>query len=212
MKGKIDKPLLRPGYQLHRIAVVILLVVGATLMGTSCVIVPVPSTTPDYSAGIIEEESLESLIGLDRSEVTKRMGYPDYSGRRQDVSVVVYQGETRYLTKVHAFVTDGYNVASGVLGGDTTTTLYCYVVELDADDIVRDFDIIVRPASGITSREDSSYHIEPAVDCSQAVWAPLAQDGVLPDGIEATKKTMSQREASREASEARRVALLEARA
>ena len=184
IKFEIDKS---DVFQLRRIALVVFLVIGATLTETGCLIIPVPSVTPDHRSGIIEDETLESLIGLTQSEVKKRIGNPNYSGHLAQSYVMVYQGETRHSTDVYVFISAGYSGGASKLDDGTTTTLYCYVIEFDASRVARDFEVIVRPASGITRREDSGYSIKPAVDCSKVVWAAFMKDGVLPDDVEASK-------------------------
>ena len=58
------------------------MVLGSTLTGTGCIIIPVPSLSPCYETGMIDETTLESLTGLDQDEVNGRVGWPDYSGLR----------------------------------------------------------------------------------------------------------------------------------
>lgn len=184
------------------------LVLGTAFTGTACIIIPVPSVTPDYREGIIEDETLESLVGLDQAQVNDRIGYPDYSGRRGASYAMVYQGETRHSTEVYAFVSTGYTAGGGKIDEGTSKTLHCQVLELDANRIVRNYEVIVRPFVGITRRQDSDYVVEPASDCTKVVWGQSAQIGGLPGQIEATKKDMLQREQN----EARRIANLEERA
>lgn len=152
-----------------------LVVLGCALTVSGCIIVPVPSVTPDHQSGIIDDDTLESLIGLDEEEVSARIGWPDYSGNLGDSYVMVYQGEKRYSTDIYAAVSGGYTGAVGKIGSGTSTTLYCYVIELDENRKVVDYDIDARPSTGISKREGSNNPIEPAADCSQAVWGAGGQ-------------------------------------
>ncbi len=104
---------------------------GVVLAMSGCIIIPVPSVTPDRQSGIIDEATLESLVGLDREEVNARLGWPDFSGNLGDSYVMVYQGEKRYSTDVYAAIGAGYTGAVGKIGDGSSTTLYCYVIVLD---------------------------------------------------------------------------------
>lgn len=148
----------------------------AVLTSTGCIIIPVPSLSPDYQTGIIDDETLESLIGLDQEEVNERIGWPDYSGNLGDAYVMVYQGEKRYSTDVYAAVSGGYTAAVGRIGGGTSTQFYCYVIELDENRKVEDYEIKARPSTGISKREGAVNAIEPADDCSDVVWGASGQD------------------------------------
>ena len=194
MESTREKRLLSPTRRVRLVAGNLALLLGMALAGAGCIIVPVPSVTPDYRAGIIGDETLESLIGLDQSEVHERVGYPDYSGMRGATFAMVYQGETRHSTEVYAFVSGGYTGGGGKIDEGTSRTLHCQVLELDAGRIVEDYEVIVRPVAGITGRHVSGYVVEPASDCVTVVWGGTARVGTLPGQIEATKEIMRQRE------------------
>ena len=173
------------------------LLLGVALAVPGCIVIPVPSVTPDYRAGIIDDKTLESLIGLDQNEVHARVGYPDYSGMRGDFYVMVYEGETRHSTEVYAFVSGGYSGGGGKIDEGTSRTLHCQVLELDVERVVEDYDVMVRPAVGISARHDSGYVMEPASDCAKVVWGGSVEVGTLPGQVEATKTIMRQREEHR---------------
>lgn len=46
------------------------------LAETGCIIIPVPSVTPDYETDIIYDATLEPLIGLQQNEVTIVQQHP----------------------------------------------------------------------------------------------------------------------------------------
>ncbi|MDX1432700.1 MAG: hypothetical protein R3286_09650 [Gammaproteobacteria bacterium] len=182
MGSAIEKHSVSRARRARRIAGALVVSFGMAIAGGGCIIIPVPSVTPDYRSGIIEDDTLESLIGLDQAEVNDRIGYPDYSGRRGDSYVMVYQGETRHSTDVYMFVSGGYTAGGGKIDEGTSKTLHCQVLDLDADRIVQDYDVIVRPFTGITRRQDSGYVVEPANDCARVVWG---EDDL--DRVEKTK-------------------------
>jgi len=201
--------------RVRRIAGNLTLLLAVAIAGAGCIIIPVPSLTPDSKVGIIEDGMLESLVGLNQTEVNGEIGYPDYSGRRGNAYVMVYQGETRHSTDVYMFVSAGYAAGGGKVDEGTSKTLHCQVLELDAERIVQDYDVIIRPFTGITRRQDSGYVLTPVNDCSKVVWGQDARDGISSGQIEETKRIMQKRERiarEREAREARRVASLEMRA
>ena len=155
-----------------------IVVLGTTLVGTGC-IVPVPSVSPVYTTGIFDEATMESLTGLDREEVNGRIGRPDYSGLRGDSYVMVYQGEKHYSTDVYIVFAAGGNAGGAKIDTGGTKGLYCYVIELDEDHIVKGYDVIVRMPGGITTRDSSDYAVDPIADCSEAVWKPDERKEVL---------------------------------
>lgn len=208
MESVFEKLSVSRAYRAWPIVGALTVLLGMAFAGSGCIIIPVPSVTPDYRSGIIEDDTLESLIGLDQVEVNDRIGYPDYSGRRGDTYVMVYQGETRHSTDIYAFVSAGYTGGGGKIDEGTSKTLHCQVLDLDADRIVQDYDVIVRPFTGITRRQDSGYVLEPANDCAKVVWGQDVEVGVLPGQIAATKEEKRLREER----EARRIANLEDRA
>lgn len=64
----------------------------------------------------------------------------------------------------------GYTGAVGKIGDGTSTTLYCYVFELDETRHVESYEIRFRPSAGVSTREESGSASEPADDCSEIVW------------------------------------------
>lgn len=142
---------------------------------SGCIIVPVPSVTPDYESGIIDDDTLESLIGLGQEEVNARIGWPDYSGNHGDSYIMVYQGEKTYSTDVYAAVSGGYTAAVGKIDDGTSTTLYCYIIELNESRNVENYEVEARPSTGVSTREGADNALAPADDCSEVVWGPGAQ-------------------------------------
>lgn len=147
----------------------------AMLTAAGCIILPVPSVTPDRQSGIIEDDTLESLIGLDQEGVSERIGWPDYSGNRGDFYVMVYQGEKEYSTEVYAVISGGYSAGAAKIDDGISTTLYCYIIELDDNRQVAGYDVDTRPTTGVTVREGTASAIEPADDCSEVVWGAGGQ-------------------------------------
>ena len=170
------------------------LLLGTLFAGAGCIIIPVPSLSPDSREGIIEDKTLEKLIGLDQTQVNEKIGYPDYSGLRGASYLMVYQGETRYSTDVYMYVSAGYTAGGGKIDQGTSKRLHCQVLELDANRIVQNYEVIVRPFTGITRREDSGYVLEPTDDCSEVVWGEAAPAGLASGQIEATKRIAQERE------------------
>ena len=154
---------------------------GALLFVSGCIIVPIPSMTPCHESGVIYEATLKSLKGGSRERVKDRLGTPDYAGPRGSSSLMVYQGEEHYSTDVFFAVAAGYTAAGGTIEGDCATrkVLHCYVLELDADSTVRDYDIISGSVSGTTSPDSDEHVVDPITDCSEAVWQPHERAAVL---------------------------------
>lgn len=145
-------------------------VLGLTLSGAACIVVPIPSVTPDYQAGIIETSILESLVGLERDRVIERIGQPDVAGSDGDAYLLVYQGEKRYSTEVYAAVSAGYTGAVGKIDDGATSVLYCQVLVLDEHGVVEDYDVIARPTAGVARRGASDDALDPVTDCSEVLW------------------------------------------
>ena len=49
---------------------------------------PIPSVSPDYATGIIDDTTLKSAIGLQQKEVYERLGLPAYAGPREQSYVM----------------------------------------------------------------------------------------------------------------------------
>jgi len=101
---------------------------------------PVPSVSPDYETGIIDDATLESVIGLQQKEVNERLGLPTYAGRRAYSHVMVYQGEKHYSTDV-AVVFYGGGVGSFDAG--MSKVFVCHVIEFDENRVAQDYDVMV---------------------------------------------------------------------
>jgi hypothetical protein len=131
----------------------------------------VPSITPDRETGIIDEPTLESLIGLDKEEVSERIGPPDYSGLRGHSYLMVYQGKTTYSTDLYVGAVGPYYIP---VGGKTTTSteiFHCYVIELDENHVVQGYNVIDNAPRG-TRRDSSDEQVAPIADCAAAVLTP----------------------------------------
>ena len=151
---------------------------STTLMAAGCIIVPVPSIDPDYQTDIIDEVTLESLTGVHEEEVIGRIGPPDYSGPRGHSYMLVYQGEKHFSTDVVWIVGGMGGVGGGVINTGKTKVLYCFVIELDEDHIVRGNEVIDSALVG-TRRDSSDDSVAPIADCSEAVWKPDDRKEVL---------------------------------
>ena len=115
-----------------------IVVLGATLVEAGCIIVPVPSVTPDNETGIIYEATLESLIGLDQEEVNERIGQPDFSSPRGHSYMMVYQGEKHYSTDVIVVVGGIGGAGAAKIDSVMSTVLVCFVIELNEHRVVQD--------------------------------------------------------------------------
>ena len=155
----------------RRLLAPVALLACAALTQVACVL-PVTSSTPAREEGIIDDDILESLIGLDHDAVIERIGPADYSGPRARAHLMVYQGVKEYSTDIYYAVSAGYTGAAGKLddAGGITRVFYCHVVELDESRIVRDYEVVARPASGISSRDNDDDGYGPVADCSEVVW------------------------------------------
>lgn len=156
-----------------------LLMLCLSLAGSGCIVVPVPSVTPDYRKGVIEDSILDSLIGLDQEQVAERIGQPDFAGPGEESYLLVYQGEKRYSTEVYAAVSAGYTAAAGKIDDGSSSVLRCQVLELAEDGTVRDYEVVSRPVSGITKRDSTGTTLDPVADCSEVVWSPGERGGIL---------------------------------
>ncbi len=156
------------------------MVLGSTLMGTGCISFPVSSTSPVNETGLIDETTLESLIGLDQEEVSEKIGQPDYWGLRGDSYVLVYEGVETWSTDIYLGGIGPFFIpVFGKFDTDFTEVFHCYVIEMDEFHAVQGSEIIVRSSGGITSTEASYYTVDPIVDCAEAVWEPDERDEIL---------------------------------
>jgi len=147
---------------------------------------PVPSVSPDYETGIIDDATLESVIGLQQKEVNERLGLPTYAGRRAYSHVMVYQGEKHYSTDV-AVVFYGGGVGSFDAG--MSKVFVCHVIEFDENRVAQDYDVMVRHPRGEIRRDSSEYTVGPVANCLEAVWKPNERTDVL------TRKTILEAQA-----------------
>lgn len=152
---------------------------GGALLATGCIIIPVPSVSPVYETGMIDEATLESLAGLDEETVNARIGWPDFSGPRGHSNMLVYQGEKRYSTDVYMVVGAQYAAGGGKIDTGHTKVLYCHVIEMDADHVVQNYEVVARTPGGITARDSSNYTVDPIADCSEVVWKAELRKKVL---------------------------------
>jgi hypothetical protein len=162
-------------------AIARIVVLGIPLVGTGCIVLPVPSVTPCQQTGIIDDTTLESLAGLDQEGVRERLGWPDYSGPRGRSHLMVYEGAKHYSTDVFFAVAAGYTAAGGTIDGDcgTSKVMYCYVVELDENRIVEDHNVIARSPGALAKRDSSEETLEAIANCSEAVWKPHERKQVV---------------------------------
>ena len=137
---------------------------------------PVPSVSPDYATGIIDDTTLKSTIGLQQKEVNERLGTPAYAGPREHSYVMVYQGEKHYTTDVAVIF---YGGAAASFDAGKSKVFVCHVIELDVNRIVQDFDVMVRHPRGEIGRDSSEYTVDPVADCLEAVWEPHERKEVL---------------------------------
>jgi hypothetical protein len=144
--------------------------------GTGCIMIPIPSISPDYATGIIDDTTLQSTIGLQQKEVNEQLGLPAYAGPREQSYVMVYQGEKHYTTDIAVFV---YGGAAGSFDAGMSKVFVCHVIELDNDRIVQDYDVMVRHPRGEIGRDSSEYTVGPIADCLEAVWEPHERKKVL---------------------------------
>lgn len=147
---------------------------GLTVSGTACIVFPIPSVSPGKQTGIIDDSTLESLIGLQEKEVIAQLGLPDFAGPRDETYLMVYEGEKQYSTDVH--------VAS-VLGGGASTmegsiVLVCHLIELDSNHMVSNFEIKEQVAT-IPRTDNAQHNIESIRDCSGVGWKSDQREGVL---------------------------------
>ena len=157
-----------------------LALVGVTLSmiatGTGCIMFPIPSVSPDYATGIIDDTTLKSAIGLQQKEVHERLGLPAYAGPREHSYVMVYQGEKHYSTDIAVLV---YGGAAGSFDAGMSKVFVCYVIEFDENQIVQDYDVMVRHPRGEIRRDSSEYTVDPIANCLEAVWDPHERKEVL---------------------------------
>lgn len=149
------------------------------LPATGCIIVPVPSLSPDYETGIIDESRLEELEGLHRDAVIEKLGWPDFIGPSGDARVMVYEGEKRYTTDVHAVVSAGYTATSVKIGDGLTTVLYCQTLDLDENGRVKEYDVTAYPTTGITKKDAPGASLPPVADCADVLWKADERQHVL---------------------------------
>lgn len=165
-------------FRLFLIAGARIVALGTTLAGAGCIIIPVPSVTPDSETGIIDEATLESLIGLDKDDVNERIGQPDFSGPRGHYYMMVYQGEQTYSTDLYVGGVGPFFIPVGGKATTSTDILYCYVLELDENHVVRGYEVIDNALRG-TKRDTSDEQVAPIADCAAAVWEPEERDAIL---------------------------------
>ncbi len=161
-----------------------IVVLGIILVGTGCIIVPVPSVTPDKETGIIDEATLESLIGLDEEGVNERIGQPDYSGPRGHSYMMVYQGEKTYSTDLYVGAVGPFFIPVGGKNTTSTKIFHCYVIELDENHVVQGYKVIDNAPRG-TRRDSSDEQVTRIADCSEVVWTPDEREGMKIAELEA---------------------------
>ncbi len=175
MDSMAGKSVLLRSLRMFLVAGARIVVLGTTLVGTGCVIVPVPSVTPDNESDIIDETTLESLIGLDKVEVIERIGQPDFSGPRERSYMMVYQGETTYSTDIYVGGVGAIGPIIFPYAAKVETSyseiIHCYVIELDENQVVQGYNVIDNAPRG-TRRDSSDEQVVPIADCAEAVWEP----------------------------------------
>ncbi len=143
--------------------------------GTACIIVPFPAG-PAQKTGIIDDATLQSLVGLSEKDVNSRLGTPDFVGPRGRAYLMVYEGEKHYPTRMAVYV---YPYFGGVSDPVMSKDLVCYVIELDDNRVVQDYETKQQDVVGVAKPDSAEYITEPIDDCSEAVWKPGQREGVL---------------------------------
>ncbi len=143
--------------------------------GTACIIVPFPAG-PAQETDIIDDATLQSLVGLSEKDVNSRLGTPDFVGPRGRTYLMVYEGEKHYPTRMAVYV---YPYAGGISDPVMSKDFVCYVIELDDNRVVQDYETRQQDAAGIPKPDSAEYITEPIDDCSEAVWEPGQREGVL---------------------------------
>lgn len=154
--------------------------IGIVLLCAGCVMVPITSPAPVRAEGIIDDDTLDSMLGLNVRSIIERVGLPDFAGVRGNDYIMVYQGEKEYRTNIHKlWVEDHVHYASVHYDnrpGDRTKVFHCQVIAFDDDRIARSYDVIVRPASGISRRDAYDGRPSPVSNCLEVVWPPDERD------------------------------------
>jgi TPR repeat protein len=142
----------------------------------------VPSVTPDNETGIIDETTLESLIGLSETEVIERIGQPDFSGPRGLSYMMVYQGEKIYSTDIYVGGVGAMGPIPFPYAGkaDTTYTnvFHCFVMELNQNHVVQGYNVVDNTPRG-TRRDSTDEQVTPIANCAEAVWEPEERNEIL---------------------------------
>ena len=149
-------------------------------VGTACIPIPERAGDPYLEVGIIDESTLDAQTGVSRMSVIETLGRPpDYVGQSDGYNVFVYEGRKSYETDLHLIGPS--QLFSPTVDVGSTDIVYCYLLELDGNGIVRKHETIVGEPDGTPTRDNPNRKVGLVENCLEAVWESGEREAVLAD-------------------------------